>query len=379
MANEYFWQYADGSIGNYSHQRGADGKEIAGTKEGKLLGRADGKGGYTLNNLAGTGVPSATAAPAPSYTSNASWGGGTGTIGTVPATTSTPAQTPAPAPGTGTKPGGLISGSIAPAPLAAPTQWNITNDQTVAGQIRALTDPNSALAQQYQTAGMKQAASRGLLNSSMAATAGMDSLLRGITPIATSDAETNAKAAGYNADQSNQFSQLAYTQGNAWANSQADRQNALTLAGLNNNASMAQAQLSAETQRYIAETNAASSQTTAKLNNEYQAALQAEKNKHDALMQTSSAAANAYQQYANAMLNIQIQPSMNEAAKAAALANARNAYQFAMAAAYKIAGANLPDFGSLLDFSAPDPAAAPAPVGSNDGRTVEDINAGNGA
>jgi len=92
-----------------------------------------------------------------------------------------------------------------PATLAKPTQWNVDNKQTVQGQIGGIIKKDSPLMQLAKTEGLQQSNARGLLNSSMAVGAAQDSVYRAATPIATQDADTYARAAGYNADTANQF------------------------------------------------------------------------------------------------------------------------------------------------------------------------------
>jgi hypothetical protein len=92
-----------------------------------------------------------------------------------------------------------------PATLANPTQWKVDNNQTVQGQIGGIIKKDSPLMQLAKTEGLQQSNARGLLNSSMAVGAAQDSVYRAATPIATQDADTYARAAGYNADTANQF------------------------------------------------------------------------------------------------------------------------------------------------------------------------------
>jgi len=89
--------------------------------------------------------------------------------------------------------------------LGDPTQWNVTAKQTAAGQLGMLLDQDSPLMQRARTQGLQQAGQRGLLNSSMAVGAAQDSVIDHATPLATFDADINAKAAGYNAETRNQF------------------------------------------------------------------------------------------------------------------------------------------------------------------------------
>lgn len=70
------------------------------------------------------------------------------------------------------------------------------NKSTVSGQLTSLLDSESPYIQQARLAGKEQAASRGMLNSSMAAGASQREAIKGALPIATQDAQTFAQAQG---------------------------------------------------------------------------------------------------------------------------------------------------------------------------------------
>ncbi len=89
--------------------------------------------------------------------------------------------------------------------LGDANQWQITPEQTVQGQINNIIAADSPLMQQARTAGLQQANARGLLNSGMAIGNAQGEVFRSALPIATSDADVNARAAGYNADEANKF------------------------------------------------------------------------------------------------------------------------------------------------------------------------------
>jgi hypothetical protein len=103
--------------------------------------------------------------------------------------------------------GGLLAqaATYKPQTLGDATQWNINDQQTVAGQLSGILAKKSPLMQRAETTGLQQANARGLLNSSMAAGAAQDAMIDRATPIATADADVYARAAGYNADTSNKF------------------------------------------------------------------------------------------------------------------------------------------------------------------------------
>ncbi len=96
-------------------------------------------------------------------------------------------------------------GTYNPALLTDATRWNITPEQTVQGQLSNIINQDSPLMQQARTEGLQLANQRGLLNSGMAVGSAQGSLYKTAVPIATSDADVNARSAGYNADEANKF------------------------------------------------------------------------------------------------------------------------------------------------------------------------------
>lgn len=95
--------------------------------------------------------------------------------------------------------------TLAPTKLGDPSKWTTTPDQTVAGQIQNLTDPNSPLIQQARSRATQQANARGLINSSMALTGADSAAYDAAMPIAQADAAQASKVAGYNVGTSNEF------------------------------------------------------------------------------------------------------------------------------------------------------------------------------
>jgi hypothetical protein len=99
--------------------------------------------------------------------------------------------------------------------IAAPQQVNytpfqaqqtqVTPQMTVQGQLKTLLDPNSTLMAQARTQGIQDAARQGLLNSSLAGTAGENALIRQALNIATPDAETFNRTGLANTQAANQI------------------------------------------------------------------------------------------------------------------------------------------------------------------------------
>lgn len=93
-------------------------------------------------------------------------------------------------------PRGIVESAMSQTlPTAGPTHWSVSPEMTVQGQLRTVMDSNSPLMQQARTQGLQVANERGLLNSSIAESAAMDSMYKAALPIATPDAATYANAA----------------------------------------------------------------------------------------------------------------------------------------------------------------------------------------
>lgn len=108
---------------------------------------------------------------------------------------------------------------------ATQTNWNVTPDQTVRSQLAKAYDPNDPLQVKAKTEALQNMNDRGLLNSSLAETAGQQAMLGVALPIAQADATTYGSAAQTNATQANQISQ---------SNAQLRSQAAITNATLGN-------------------------------------------------------------------------------------------------------------------------------------------------
>lgn len=128
-----------------------------------------------------------------------------------------------------------------PAQMKA-TDWQVTPNQTVQGQLSSVLDSNSPLLTKARADTAQAANARGLLNSSMAAGAGEAAVLDKALQIATPDAQVNAQAGQFNANAKN---------AEAAQNQQATNTAAQFAAGAANNANATNA----------AATNAAVSET----------------------------------------------------------------------------------------------------------------------
>jgi len=90
---------------------------------------------------------------------------------------------------------------------ATGTNWNVTDPQTVQGQLQGVIAADSPLMQQARAQSLAQMNRRGLINSSMAVGAGQEAVIKQALPIAQADAATYGQSAKYNADVANTIAQ----------------------------------------------------------------------------------------------------------------------------------------------------------------------------
>lgn len=310
-----------------------------------------------------------------------------------------------PAQNAGVVPGANGASNYNPAQLGNPTQWNVTAPQTVAGQIQSIIDPNSALGKQAVAQGQIMANDRGLLNSSISQTASQSELNKLALNIASADAATNAKAAGYNADMPNQFavqntnSQNTAQQFNAGQNNnlqlgQLQSQTSLATTQMNNASAQATAQLQAKTQELLAKIQSgtqlsiadkeiygklqladADAKTRINLAN-IDAKTRGELGNVEAnyknILQTNQSAANLYQQATQNIAQIQMSKDMDAAAKDAAIKNQQTVLADGLKVLGGISGLNLGDL--LIAPGTNTIVATPTTTGSG-GTTTADAYA----
>jgi len=197
-------------------------------------------------------------------------------------------------------------------------QWAVTPEQQVEDRLnRILGDPDSSLMKQAKTQAMQASNSKGLLNSSMAATAGEDAMIRAALPIAQQDAQTNANAAQTNAGATN--NSRAFTAGaqntSSGLNAQLGTQANLTNSGEINKASSftASAKNAAEALRVNTDSQKWIKQLDVNTQKELQSMFESNKQ----LIQTNATAAELNKSFAQNMLQIQSSTMTAEAKKAA--------------------------------------------------------------
>jgi hypothetical protein len=246
--------------------------------------------------------------------------------------------------------------------LGTPTQLNIAPNQTVQGQLQNIMDQNNPIIMQARTGALQQANANGLLNSSMAITAGDNAAYSAAIPIAEQDAGVYNNAAGVNAAAANTFAVDNQNAGNAASQYNAGAANTLTGEQLSNQTALTNAQLAAQTSiatnaasnaTSVANTaaTAASSKAIAQLNATNTANIQGASN-------TQQLAA-AYQ---NALTN-NASMNMDATSKYQTDLAAFNAYKNAVSILDQSAG--IPDMSSQLQFNEIDPATGAAATNPN--------------
>jgi hypothetical protein len=189
-----------------------------------------------------------------------------------------------------------------------PSLWNIDGKQTVNGQLQGILAGNSPLLQQAETRALQQANAKGLVNSSMAVTAGQSALYDAALPIAQSDANLYASAAQTNANAQNSAGQF-----NASALNNAGQFNA----SAQNNTS----QFNASAQN-TAENNAAGATNSflqIQMQEENKLRLADIEASYKTLMQTNASAGELYQQSVKNITDLITNPDLDAEAKDAAI------------------------------------------------------------
>lgn len=274
--------------------------------------------------------------------------------GTTTGTTQTTPQTLSSSPAYATP-----AATYTPAQLGTPTSWNVTPEQTVEGRINSLTDPNSPIIQMARTRALEQQNANGTLNSSLAITAGQKAAYDAAIPIASADASTFAKAAGYNADEKNQFAvqNAGFTNQAGQFNSNAA--NTLTGQKLATDTSLQQSKMTTDTQKTLADldaktkSNLANLDATTKTNlAQLDSTTRNQLAQIDAsarqLLQANQSATNLFSQITQNITNISASKDMDAAAKQAAVDNQLSLLKTALGVTGTISNLNL---AGLLDFS----------------------------
>lgn len=226
--------------------------------------------------------------------------------------------------------GGLVnsppSATLPPAPTApsysstpaaatgyTATPYSVPKEATVQERVKGIIGEDSALMQQAEQRARQEAASRGLVNSSIAVGAGQQAVIAQALPIAQQDAQTYANAATNTANQQNAASQFNAGAQNTVGLANAQQENA---ARANNQ----QAAVQLMNTRMTNETQTA----LANLDTQTRLALSTLDTQTRQLLQTNQSASNAYVQAVTNITNITTSQTMSQEAKDRAVASQIN-------------------------------------------------------
>lgn len=260
----------------------------------------------------------------------------------------------------------------------SPTSWNVDKNQTVAGNLEGLTDPNSPLNQQAAANALQASNRRGLVNSSLAVTAGQDAILKNALPIAQQDASTRATAAQTNAGATNTAAQFGAGAANQASLANLQAQSGQNIAQLSadtqkqlaasNNASQEKiSQLSSDTQKFLGSLTSNTNLATSKLSADTQLALgnldantkttlQNIVSKNSQLLQVNTSAANVVSQGLSSIAAIQTSDKMDAAAKTQAINNILATIQQGIDFSSNVAGLDLPKYFTPIAADVTPPA-----------------------
>lgn len=266
--------------------------------------------------------------------------------------------------------------------LGTPTQFTVSPEQTVAGQLRNLYDPNNPLIQQAQSQAMERANAAGLLNSSMAAGAATSAAYQAALPVAQQDANTYNTAMGTNVASANTFAVDNQNAINAANQFNASAVNNLTGQQLQQQTALGTSQISANAQQQTAMINASSQQQVAMLDNASREQIQKWNDANTSNMRNQDNTNALNQSYMQWISNIQMS-TMDADAKQNAINLATQTYQTQLALLGK-ANPNIPDVSGLLtNLGAPvggrSQASNAGATGSNPGAPGSAPGASNGS
>ena len=189
-------------------QKGSD-LGLTSAEMGKVFGNFGGSS-QQVQNLTGYGTGATGFNPDGSLKWNTSFAGGKLADGSTPNDWKfdvvngwTKVETKKPGTGAGM---GMPTTGINLSQIQTATPWEVAKNQTVQSQLEQIIAADSPLMQQARMRALQAANARGLLNSSMAVSAGESALYDAAMPIAQQDASTYADAGRFNADAQNTFS-----------------------------------------------------------------------------------------------------------------------------------------------------------------------------
>lgn len=233
--------------------------------------------------------------------------------------------------------------------------FTVNRNSTVAGQVEDIIASGSPLMQQAEAKARETMNARGLMNSSMAVSAGESGLIDRALPIASQDAATYATAGRdttlaknameqFNVGQANAAGQFNAGQDNASQSQRSTQQNSLTQTRMNNESAI-------QIQQLQNEGNLKNIMAQGVINKE----LTQIQNENKLQLQNSAGASQLYSQALQAMGAISSDPNLDPAQKQQALNNSATQLSDALKVMSTISG--LPDVSKLITFYSQQAAA----------------------
>lgn len=221
-----------------------------------------------------------------------------------------------------------------PAYLNAPTQWNVTPQQTVQGQLQGILAKGGSLMQQARTTGLQLANRRGLLNSSMAIGSAYGEVLKQALPIAQADASMYGQAAQYNTNAENAFATTNQQVANAANQFSAEAANRAAEYNATNRFNEYQNQFTQQQQLFQANVDASLRQ----IDNEY-----------NFTQQSQNLFAQLGDTFMKAITQINQDPNMDQQSKDYSINQMYQAYRANISLLSAVG--SIPDVSVLLDFT----------------------------
>lgn len=240
-----------------------------------------------------------------------------------------------------------------------PDAWKVSDDQTVAGNVKSLIDAGSPLMERQAAAADGQMNARGLVNSTMGVQAAQNAVYDHALQIATPDALTKRTAGQYNVDQSNQAKAFEAGASNNLNLGELQARTQTGTALIGSGTALEQSKIAAQSQANVANISTGSAERIATMNADSQqriATLDAATrrdltdwtNKNQTLLNTNTQATTIFNQAVAAISTIQNNPAMDASTKSQAVASVFNMVNSQFTVLSQVSGLKLPE---LLDFT----------------------------
>lgn len=248
-------------------------------------------------------------------------------------------------------------------------KWSVDSDQLVENRMNNMLAKGSSYRDLAETGAKQQMNARGLLNSSMAGTAGQAAAIQSALPIAQQDAQTFANAGQFNAGQENSMNQFNATQSQNMALANMDATNAADQYGAQqrNTSILKNAEFQQDTTKFnaqqanaISEANAGRSFEASKTqlqadvelfntvtDSQTKTAVADIEARYNVLMQASASASDMYQQMIKNISDISVNKDLKADAKSTAIQNQITMLNSGM---QFLSVVNDLELGDILDF-----------------------------